>query len=318
MSGTAAEVKGADTSLVPVGHNCNRAESRGERVHRLTRRWREGRARELAARESDWHRARARGLRRKPDSVRTCGTEPGLQSTCTSGHRVWYARRCGDRLCDACVRAAGRRIYARMMRSVGHHMATRPRGWGLVMVTLTLAHQGSMEERCDRLMRAWARHRAWLDRRFNGRRKPRQPLRYWAVAECTEGRDGQGHPHLHVVMLAPRYDWTAAREAWARHADGHASPAGYWVSRSKRTSSAASVARYVAKYVGKGSAGLSDRVAAQWWTARYGRRIVTAMRGAWLPPPDPHCPVCGDLDVEWALVLVAAPEHSGHASLRPP
>lgn len=263
--------------------------------------WRERRARRYEKKGHRWHRSRARGIRARAERIYSCGVNVGLQSRCAQGHRVVFAARCGDRnVCPSCARRASQRHYARMARSMGAAARSAPRGHRLVLATFTVDHDGAVEDRADALRRAWARWRSWFDSKVNPRGRRRRKVRWWSTYECTEGKDGRGHPHLHVVLLAPWFDWSGAQRAWQRATRGRAGARGAWFRVAG--GDPARAARYVSKYVGKGSAGLSIETAARWWEASYGRRVVGAYRGAWLPAPAPRCPCCGtaDVDFKWS------------------
>jgi hypothetical protein len=56
---------------------------------------------------------------------------------------------------------------------------------------------------------------------------------------------------------------------------------------------------YVAAYVSGGAEkalALAPETHAEWWAASYGRRAISAHRGAWIAYT-PHCPCCGEVVV---------------------
>jgi hypothetical protein len=158
------------------------------------------------------------------------------------------------------------------------------------MVTLTLAHSGDVHADVRRGTRAWDRWRAWL-RSVIG-----SAPQYLRVREVTPGTDRAGHVHWHVIMAMPWVDWSRARAAWARAV--HQSDAQVDFGRS---SSADAAARYVAKYVAKGSVddAWDPWLAARTIDATYMRRAWTTSRAvgrvvaaACARPSDP-CRACG-------------------------
>jgi hypothetical protein len=77
--------------------------------------------------------------------------------------------------------------------------------------------------------------------------------------------------------------------------------------------SAVRAVAYVAAYVAGGddkALALTPTTHAAWWAASYGRRAVSAHRGAWTVYT-PHCPCCGEV-VEW---YAPAYRHDAAASL---
>lgn len=244
---------------------------------------------------SRWHDARADGLLRRPETVAACGTVVAAVATCAAGAGRVAMRRCGDRhACSACASRAARRAYARMVESIDRARRGRAHGRGrsrdvLRLLTLTVRHTGDLRRDRDRIQRAWHRHRAWL-RSCAGVRPA-----YWSVWEVTPGRDGRGHVHLHVILLAPWYDYARAHAAWCAHADGESQR---YDARAVRTRDAARAVSYLAGYLSAGAKDAAWRAAdpalrAAWWAASYGRRVVSAHRGAWSPRTPAPCPCCG-------------------------
>ena len=158
------------------------------------------------------------------------------------------------------------------------------------MVTLTLRHTGDVHADVRRGTRAWDRWRAWL-RSVLG-----TAPQYIRVREITPGQDRAGHVHWHVVMAMPWVDWSRARSAWSRAVRQADAQVDFG-----RASSVESAARYVAKYVAKGSVDdtwdpwLAARVidatymTRAWTTSRAVGRAVAA---ACNRPADP-CRACG-------------------------
>jgi hypothetical protein len=156
------------------------------------------------------------------------------------------------------------------------------------MVTLTMRHSGDVAADVRRIARAWHRWCAWM-RATIGHAPP-----YMRVREVTQGRSRDGHVHYHVIIALPFISWARARASWARAVAQDDAQVDFG-----RASTAASAARYVAKYVAKGS--LTDawdpHLAARVVDATYGTRTWTvaravsvALRGAHEPH---HCPACG-------------------------
>jgi hypothetical protein len=206
-----------------------------------------------------------------------------------------------------------RRHYARLLSSVAASLrAPDARGRILRMLTLTVRHSGNLGADRARIARAWARHRAWLASR--GIR-----ARYWLTWECAPGSDGTGHVHAHVIIHAPWYRYADAVRAWHAHTDGWSVRYDCRTVRATRgrptrdLRAAVRAVAYVAAYVSGGAAKaltLAPETHAEWWAASYGRRAVSAHRGAWIAYT-PHCPCCGEVVVWYA----PAYRHDAAASL---
>lgn len=283
----------------------------------LTRPWREDRAQRLSAVGSLWHTQRALGLLARERTVRECGTQAAAVGWCSDcGHAHVHARRCGDRhVCGACAAHAGKKTWARSVRAVERMVNDARREWqarGRIrarrpivrMLTLTVRHSGDLEADRDVLQKGWARHRAWLDRQANPRAAakmglPRQRLRFIRTWEITPGTDGLGHVHCHVVTVLGWYDYGTAREAWIGHTGGASTQYDVTTSTTTDAKQATNAARYLAKYISKGSHGLDVVTAARWWQASYGRRALSAHRGCWYAAEPAHCADCGSLSLGW-------------------
>jgi hypothetical protein len=280
------------------------AENRARRAARMV-----GRARyremTVANGAGRWHRARADALRRGwTRDVDTCGTH--VVAGCGCGHVTIHGR-CGvGWACDACARRRWGRMYRRARVAVRAIARAADVAWRATwrgrgrprpgtrpvvrMVTLTLRHSGDVHADVMRGTRAWDRWRAWLRATIGS------SPHYVRVREVTPGQDRAGHVHWHVVMAMPYVSWSRARAAWSRAVNQTDAQVDFG-----RASSVESAARYVAKYVAKGSVdGTWDPwLAARVIDATYMRRAWTTSRAigrvvaaACNRPADP-CRACG-------------------------
>lgn len=238
-----------------------------------------------------WHRSRARGLKvSREAAVAHCGTSDVVLRCGCDQWRV-VPRACRRRvLCNRCDKSRAREYARRVRQSVQHHIGQANQA-GMVdarglkarvyLVTLTIPHEderGAAEARLDAAWRAMRQH---------------APEGHWsrsclAVLEWTPGRDGKGHPHLHVVVVARWLDyghiWATWRDACLEVGAREPSRAAQdvRVAKDDRRGTAEAAARYVAKYVAKTSGQLYTveewaRLAAY----QVGRRTVRATRGWW-------------------------------------
>jgi hypothetical protein len=136
-------------------------------------------------------------------------------------------------------------------------------------VTLTMRHSGDIASDVRRIARAFHRWASWL-RATVGHAPP-----YMRVREVTPGRARDGHVHYHVVIAIPYVSWARARASWARAVGQDDANVDFG-----RSSSVTEAAKYVAKYVAKGSLhdGWPVHLAAQVVDATYGTRTWTTAR----------------------------------------
>ncbi len=288
------------------------------RIDELTVDWRHARAADLDARaararsrgrDPSWWSARARSLRAGwADRIGRCGElDEGSIVWCVAcgcTHPVMV--RCGRHAqCRPCGRRRWGHIRARVVRGLGP--ACRAAGSAraaplrcgdpacgcrslppvvrvaLRVWTFSARPAATPAATFEALTLGWARWRAWLASRGVA------PAAYVRVVEAHDS----GHPHVHVIALAPPICYRLMRAAWIRHVDGDPDAQGVHDSLGGRRMSPSKAARYVASYVSKGGELGGERLAA-WLTATYGRRIYTASRRL-LPPRDrAPCPDCGE------------------------
>lgn len=192
--------------------------------------------------------------------------------------------------------------------------------WRLALLTFTVPHSGDLEADRERLRRAWKRLRAWLGASIAWRAP-----RFVLVIEVTQGEDGKGHVHAHVVTWIPFVDYDALHEAWARaigwtgapvqahardgsprvNADGTPKLVPSCARPDVQHASVRGAAQYVAKYVAKSAADLPPDLAARWWEASYGKRIVSTSDRFWTAWRT--CPDCAVLEPIWHRLAYAAP-----------
>lgn len=200
--------------------------------------------------ESHWHASRARTKRELFERVQNCGTTEGHRVTlvckgCKDARTIEVG--CGSKwFCPTCrvqqvikfrkdferkrlglVTAAQRAGLTRRRQQKGER-------WGERLITFTLPHRGTPEERIDVLRATWLRFWRLLRARLapdlqgssgisfdvqahnrpDGRREPvreelslLEVLSYLHVFEWTPGKDDLlGHPHLHVWMFSRYLD----------------------------------------------------------------------------------------------------------------
>lgn len=275
-------------SLASVPHKCGNVDIIRESL--------DGARARLAARyakvERAWHQKRAISLARPVrDRVEGCGRPWGI-AVHEDGRRLLVERRCGVlALCSRCAQLRSRRTYARMAKALGEGARRargawcaegRPRGlerrWTLLTLTVPREAGDDLEARYVAIADAWHALQRWLD--YATRESPGE-TEYVRVRETTDGTDGRGHVHYHVVALLPHLDLDALHDAW-RAATGFEGVRRPDVRGSRTGDDAKGAARYIAKYVSKPSEG-SEKLVGDVYFAGYGRRAYTASRGLLAP-----------------------------------
>lgn len=137
---------------------------------------------------------------------------------------------------------------------------------------------------------------------------------YALVWECTPGRDGKGHMHAHLAVVAKWVPYKELHAAWRAAMPGAMMLDVQSPGRNRNAPGAA--ANYLAKYVTKGvnPAEMTGQKAGELLVASYGHRRVTTSRAFW-QEREPTCKVCNR-----KCYLHAAPvglrEHAPGAVLR--
>lgn len=173
-------------------------------------------------------------------------------------------------------------------RARGSPKGGQPRA---VLLTLTVAHSGDVgRDRAD-LGRGWKRFYDHLRAAVGG------AFPFLLTWEVTEGADGLGHVHAHVVMLAPFFDWSEAASAWRR-----ACPRSTHVNM--RSTNAKAAAIYVSKYVTKGVqvGEMRGALAGHVLASTYGKRKVTTSRHFWRPVSGRGPSCCRRCEAAWRIV----------------
>lgn len=255
---------------------------------------------ELASAQWALSRARGLGAELRP-RIDRCATRARILR-CRCGVRpVWY--RCGAwAACDRCRERRARRTSARITagleaalegarenwRRAGCARDARPR---VHLLTFTVRHEAAVDATLAKLERAW---RAWYKRAS----AEGWVIAYASILEVTPGRDGRGHPHLHVAAVAPFLPFSAMREAWRRATgDRDAQLDAARKRRDGRPSTPRTAARYIAKYASKGVdlAGMTPNLAGRTLAMLWSRRTIRSSRAFWVTWTRPPCPCCGVL-----------------------
>lgn len=221
-------------------------------------------------------------------------------------------------LCDWCRRRHWRRWRHRITRSLRTHVRAAIGTWGadgargarpgIYLVTLTGPHSGDVvvdRERMGAAVRVLLKH-AGAERWWR---------HYALVWECTPGKDGRGHMHAHIAVVAAWVPYKELHVVWRAAMPGAAvldvqSPG-------RNRNAAGNAANYLAKYVTKGvdPGEMTGAKAGELLVASYGRRRVTTSRHFWQREREPVCRDCNR-----KMYLHAAPlglrEHAPAAVLR--
>lgn len=253
---------------------------------------------------ADWHHARALALsERWTERARRCGTERHVSGWCGQCGTVHtHAVGCGQRAwCDECGLRATRRMRRRSLRGLGEAVRRERSQWARlgrqrgreprpVLVTLTVRDTGDLRADRKAISEGWVRLRAWLHRRIGAR----PFLLCW---EVTDGEQGQGHVHAHVVAVWPWVDIHELSSEWEAATEGRAEPQGLDMLPVPLERGVS----YVATYATKGAhlRSVSDRTWTEWQRASWRARSYTASRGLLTATDTPSAPSCCASDGGW-------------------
>ncbi len=155
--------------------------------------------------------------------------------------------RCGSYACRACGRRKVARLRRRLTESLVAHFtgAQRVMGdrWRRVgkLLTLTCDHKAfeTPEQAAEAMAAGWNRLRTLLVKRYG-------PMPFFRVWESHQ----DGYPHLHIVMLTPRFiPWAWLAWMWEQYGIGQNLDIR---NKSQRVDNARGLARYLCKYLAKG------------------------------------------------------------------
>jgi len=278
----------------PLQRLNKRAVQQRKRAREHTRRGESAQAVAMS-RSAEWseHRAQAMALPRA-ELLAACGTR-WRKIACACGPREVRVG-CGQvQLCEQCRVKGWRKWRRKLVRSLDAHVRAARAAWaqtrigmlpGVYLVTLTVAHSGSIEQDRDHLGKAW--------RRLT---KIAQREKWWGAYaltyEVTPGRDGLGHVHLHLAAISSWIPYDRLHEAWREVSGARVLD----VSAPRAATKAARAADYLSKYVTKGvdPAVFTGAKAGELIVAMRGKRRVTTSVGFWTPVRDREacCPTCG-------------------------
>lgn len=289
-----------------------------EQVGDLTHEHRQTRARELVARATAravemrragwseesinqgkrWHHARARGQRERIANVRECGGSILRVSCRACGVVHEHANGCRvGILCVSCrgaiaatKRAGFQRARADVLEESRYLGLLRPvrRGgrYSEKFLTLTGPHLSgdTISVRITRIAEAWCH---WL-KRLNRYLRDNVicSVEWFRVLEWTPGRDGLGHPHLHVWLFSPFLEVETVREWWRLslvEAGCELDHVRRPIVDLRQIEGSDGGARELIKYLTKDITANGDKVPAELYAEVYkafdGRRISQASRG---------------------------------------
>lgn len=148
----------------------------------------------------------------------------------------------------------------------------RRRGWEPrpVLITLTVRDSGDLRADRNAISQGWRRLRAWLQKRVGSRP-------FMLVWEVTDGAEGRGHVHAHVVAVWPWVDVHELASEWEAATDGRAEPQGVDMQPIPLEQGVG----YAASYATKGAplSSVSDRTWVEWQKASWRARSYATSRG---------------------------------------
>lgn len=225
----------------------------------------------------------------RPDSCETVAVP--VRCGCP-GKRAWRAYTCRQHLvCEVCRAKRAKKLRARLRAAVEAKEGELAGRMHAVLVTLTVRHTGDIGQDRRDLVAGWRRFYKSLRRRIG-------PFPYVGVHEITRGRDGLGHPHAHVIVFWPWFDWRVAHRLWTASC-----PQSVAIDLVKARS-CRGAAKYLGKYVSKGvhTDDFTPELRARALAGTYGSRWLFSSVRFWIPFV-PLCPGCGQCVVRDTVSL---------------
>lgn len=232
--------------------------------------------------QSRWHEARARGQRRRCVTVGHCG-DGEVHATCACGHLTTAPILCGCiRLCFRCMARRAHKQRRRFMRAysvilreglqAGRYRRTHPGGrWSDKHLVLTVPHlevrrpggeidrAATAAKRIKVLLSAWDDFARSMQRWL--RKHKQYGARFYRCFEWTLGKDGLGHPHLHIWIHGP----------WLPEHDSHRVRGLYVACERRRPGANADT---VCPHCPKGRTAKTRRGVRSWWAAALAKQGV--------------------------------------------
>ncbi|MCC7541195.1 MAG: hypothetical protein IT379_33560 [Deltaproteobacteria bacterium] len=176
---------------------------------------------------------RAAGALGAVKRVRECGTRHWMLrcDACGSvpegadGAPIVHPDLCGRwLLCPDCARSRSREAAEHYVGAWDRLAASAPwmqlrtsAGWSETQLTVTVPHSGDVALDISRLRRAFPRFlRALREHVERDLGESSEHLVFLRALDVSEGSNGRGHAHLHVVIFAPRLDLVLVRWLWGR------------------------------------------------------------------------------------------------------
>ncbi len=205
---------------------------------------------------------------------------------CRGGRTIEMPRPCRQWwVCGRCRRRRANGLRMRIMDGLAlawHRATAGGVRCALRLTTLTVRHSGDLVADRARLADAWRRFykrlHEWVGR-----------FAYVGCWEVTPGRDGRGHPHLHIAWIGPRFiSYGGLLALWRAAIDD----AGARINHVTSRGTVESCANYLGKYLSKGVelGGFTDELRAQTLAAFYNAHLVLTSHKFWGPK---ECGCCG-------------------------
>jgi len=252
------------------------------------------RAPQVAATRRRWYFTRAAGLRRTiADKIEDCGQQVATLAHLETGEVIQRPIGCACRLCPACQKRKGKRVFARLAKGLRQlAQAERARKREAVLLTLTVRTSGTLADRA-RLLRA-----AWPNFRASWRANYKWTFKFLRFEEATAGKTGAGHVHWHLLAFLPThalsYRKGLLQKWWAKACRAARAKLGLSpddqgqnldIGKPSTGRAVGAIAAYAGKifrYIAKGAghlAELAPEVCAAYLDATYGMRVFACSVG---------------------------------------
>lgn len=152
---------------------------------------------------------KAERLRKRAARMGACADE--IYSRVCPECNIRYITRvslCRDRLCPVCAWRRGKALAARLRRIVSYN--STPARYILLTLTVKNCTWAKLAESIKAILKAWGK--------LSRRAKFAGAVRGWVrTLEITRGKDGQAHPHLHILLQVDPAYFDKSRGLWLEH-----------------------------------------------------------------------------------------------------
>lgn len=227
------------------------------------------------------------GLDKEADRVADCRVKHLPFGCGGCGAKFAFLFRCKTRGCPSCARVYAIRVadkYEYLIKAMKHHNRFK-KGWTLKVLTVTLAHNGTVRERVDRIHAAFTQ--LW--------KEVYKPYRECGAIASLEIATIE-HVHLHILFYGPYINQKHISKVW-KEITGDSD--NVWIEAVK--GDVRRQVEYITKYIAKGLEDTDPSLLASKIVALQGKRRYWTKGVFYHPPilcrPWSACPCCGECNI---------------------